>query len=335
MARLPDFLIIGAMKAGTTTLYDDLSQHPDLYLSALKELAILSQDAVLTPEGLRDYARHFKLAKASQLCGEASTQYTKMPQFNGSALRAQKTLGNKVKIIYAVRHPIDRIRSHYVHEYSRGATREPFANAIRSDERYIAFSSYDRQVRPWLETFGADSVRILVFESYFAKRAQALQQVYNFLGVGPHSFDAEPSSHRNNSATQARLGARLTKITMSHWYRELLRPLVPEHVRTTLQRRLGRPAEVPDTTLDEESRAWLADQLRGDVAAFERTLGLERALWRLEEDRGLASQPPAALLACEGALGRMGNEGDKEAHPLKTEEASEAADRSHQEGARS
>ena len=108
----PDFLIVGAMKAGTTTLYHDLSEHPDIFLPVLKEPEVLT-----TLERLDEmrayYARLFRPARPGQLKGEASTAYTKRPNNEGVAEKARALCGDGLKIIYIRRDPVERIRSQY------------------------------------------------------------------------------------------------------------------------------------------------------------------------------------------------------------------------------
>ncbi len=88
----PDFLVVGAMKGGTTTLYFDLGAHPDLHLPEPKEPEVLVRHA--DPAAIREaYAAHFRNARPGQLCGEASTVYTKRPDHEGVAERARQASG--------------------------------------------------------------------------------------------------------------------------------------------------------------------------------------------------------------------------------------------------
>src|SRR5690606_18597197 len=116
--RLPDFLIIGAQKAGTTTLFRDLETHPQIAFSYHKEPHSLCYDQVLTPRGQRRYSDYFVHIKPGQICGEASTGYTRFPQFQGVAERALRVLGPDLRLIYIVRNPVDRVVSHHHHSVS-------------------------------------------------------------------------------------------------------------------------------------------------------------------------------------------------------------------------
>ena len=116
---LPGFLVVGAMKAGTTSLYRDLPTNPSVFMPIDKEPNNLLSDDVRTPQGLDDYARHFQRAGADQLCGEASTAYTMLPRHTGVPERALEVLGPDCRIIYLVREPVARIVSHHQHALVR------------------------------------------------------------------------------------------------------------------------------------------------------------------------------------------------------------------------
>ena len=85
---LPDFLIIGAMKAGTTTLYRDLMTNPAIFFPSEKEKSHLLRDEVLTEAGRRDYEKLFRRARPGQVLGIAPTRYTNLPDCPGVPGRA-------------------------------------------------------------------------------------------------------------------------------------------------------------------------------------------------------------------------------------------------------
>ena len=94
---LPSFLVIGAMKAGTTTLFQDLKDHPNIFMPSDKELHDLNTEDVLTEKGVAAYEKFFKDSSTEQRCGEASTGYTKLPDIEGVPSRAHALLGGDTK----------------------------------------------------------------------------------------------------------------------------------------------------------------------------------------------------------------------------------------------
>ncbi|MHC4218058.1 MAG: sulfotransferase domain-containing protein, partial [Planctomycetota bacterium] len=172
--RLSDFLIIGAMKAGTTSLYRDLLDNPAVFMPVEKEPANLLSDEVCTSVGRRAYARHFERARPDQVCGEATTGCAKLPDIPGVPQRAKRVLGPKVKAIYLVREPVSRIISQHHHERSSRKISCDIDTAVREHSRFIDFSRYAMQITPWLEALGPEQVMLVRFETYVAQRLETV-----------------------------------------------------------------------------------------------------------------------------------------------------------------
>jgi len=180
--RLPELLIIGAMKSGTTSLYIDLADHAGVYLAEVKEPHNLCHDRVLAPEGRRDYAERYRGAALDELLCDASTGYTKAPDITGVAERAVRVLPEGFKAIYLVRHPVKRALSHYRHDYVAGEAGDDIDAELRTHARYVDYSRYAMQLRPWLDALGADRVMVVRFEDYTDRREATLAEIARFLG---------------------------------------------------------------------------------------------------------------------------------------------------------
>src|SRR5690242_12371158 len=107
MSRLPSFIIIGAMKSATSTLYDQLLLQPGIFLPTLKEPNFFSDDQQYS-RGLDWYKSLFSEAQSTDLLGEASTHYTKLPTYPRTIERMRGVL-DQPRLIYVMRHPIDRL----------------------------------------------------------------------------------------------------------------------------------------------------------------------------------------------------------------------------------
>jgi hypothetical protein len=133
---LPTFIVIGAMKAGTTSLYHYLRHHEQVFMPKVKELDFFVEE-MNWPRGIHWYTQQFAGAAAGVLAsGEASTSYSKYPQHAGVPERMAATVPD-VKLLYVVRDPIARIRSHYRHRVLVGAEREGLETAVLRDPRYV------------------------------------------------------------------------------------------------------------------------------------------------------------------------------------------------------
>ena len=278
--RFPDFLIIGAMKSGTTTLHRDLNTHPELFLPEHKEPENLCYDAVLATAGARQYARLFVRSQAQQLCGEASTAYSKLPDYVGVAQRAHQRLGEQLKIIYLVREPISRIISHHYHEYGLGLVGENINELVRSDPRFINYSRYAMQLQPWLDAFGREQIKICRFEDYIADRAGVVADICRFLGVNPDQARVQQEQVFNVSARKPVANAFWNKMVIENpLYRDWLKPRLPWSLRQTLARVLMPKAPPTPQPLSTANRAYLGEQLAEDSERLCEILSCHKPLW--------------------------------------------------------
>lgn len=179
---LPNFVVVGAMKTGTTSLYHYLRAHPEVFMPRVKELDFFLAEANWG-RGLRWYERRFAPAPASaRAIGEASTNYSKFPQFTGVPERIATVLPG-ARIVYVVREPVERILSHYRHRVAVGSERRPLEIAVLRDPTYVNTSRYAMQAHRFLRHFPRDRMLILTSEALKSDRTTAIERVYGFLGV--------------------------------------------------------------------------------------------------------------------------------------------------------
>jgi len=265
---LPGFLIIGAMKAGTTTLYEDLRVVPELYLPPEKEPNDLAFAKVETPEGLSEYAKKFNGAPAGTMAGEASTAYAKRPTHEGVAARACRLLGPKLKVIYLVRDPVRRIISQYRHLVGLGLENRPIDEAISNDETYLAYSLYEWQLSPWRDLLPEPQILVVSMERYVRDDGDELDRIFNFLNVEQNSL-LGATSHRNVSAGKSvvREGSRWRKISTSPFYLYKIKPMLSSGARDRLKSILLPQAAAPLEDLAPETEQRLLESLAEDRLA--------------------------------------------------------------------
>ena len=199
--RLPDFIVIGAMKSGTSGLHKQLARRSGLFLSTPKEPNFFSDDDVHS-RGEGWYHTLFAGARPDQVCGESSTHYTKLPTYPETCARMRSLLDD-VKLVYVMRHPIDRMISQYIHQWTENAVSGSIDEAIRQDDRFIAYSSYARQIEPYLETYGRERILPVFFERLVSSPDAELARICSFIG--------DPSSepvHWQNPAEIDNVSAR-------------------------------------------------------------------------------------------------------------------------------
>ncbi|SDR89531.1 Sulfotransferase domain-containing protein [Formosa sp. Hel1_31_208] len=173
-----NFLIIGAAKSATTSLSNALSKHPDICFSTLKEPQFFSRED--WRNRISDYHNLFE--KDAKLYGEGSTNYTKYPLFNANIHDDIYEYNPDMKLIYIMRHPIDRIISQYIHVYNRGyETSTDINNTIVSNPSYVNISRYAMQINPYIERFNRENVLLLFFEDFIDDPQNVLHTVCRFL----------------------------------------------------------------------------------------------------------------------------------------------------------
>jgi len=213
-AMTPSFLLVGAQRSGTTSLFKYLTRHPDYRAPIRKEIHYFSLHYSRGPEW---YKAHFPgVDDAPSFTGDATPYYLYHPL---AAQRAHELLPD-AKIVVLLRDPVSRARSHYQHEVAKGHERLSFRDAIDAEperlrgevERitnspdatsfahqhysYMARGRYLDQLLVWEEAFGADNVLTLTSESMFADPAAAVNTVTEFLDVA--SFDLHDAKAYNS-----------------------------------------------------------------------------------------------------------------------------------------
>ncbi len=201
-AALPNLLIIGAAKCGTTSLHFYLDQHPDVFMArpdggpgAPKEMRFFWRDD--WRERLGWYEQQFDPSAAVR--GEATPSYTHFPYLPDVPSRIHSILP-EVKLIYLVRDPIERIVAHWAQTQEDG-DRMPLEEALtdyeRPDHRLVCASRYATQVEQYLEYFSADQLLVLDMHDLSARRREAIEKTFGFLGVDPHYRSPEFESRLN------------------------------------------------------------------------------------------------------------------------------------------
>ncbi|MEM1329468.1 MAG: sulfotransferase domain-containing protein [Planctomycetota bacterium] len=193
--RLPDFLIVGACKAGTTTLWMYLREHPSVHLLEPKEPDFFSKDDLFV-KGLDWYRSLFASAPEHAVCGEASTTYSRYPHFGDVPGRIHDALPD-VKLIYMLREPVSRAHSHYCHRM-RFAEPCGFAEAIERDAMFVDCSMYMTQIERFLARFPRNQLLPVLLDDLKADPAATLERVQRFLGLEPRDLTERGEIVSNN-----------------------------------------------------------------------------------------------------------------------------------------
>lgn len=240
---LPNFLIIGAPRTGTTTIYEGLRQHFEIYMSyPIKEPEFWSFDEQSKlykgpgdEQGIRDYDSYVSLfneAEGKKAVGEASTLYLYSKK---APLNIKKNLPG-VKLIAVLRNPIERSFSNYCQHVLHGREKLSFADALEAEEErekmgwcpfwcYSKMGFYGEQLTRYLRVFNDEDLKIFLYEDVQSNIAGVLTGIYEFLGVEKCNPIVPIRQNASGSPRSKMLHSFLTK---TNKVKGMLRPLIPE-----------------------------------------------------------------------------------------------------------
>jgi hypothetical protein len=272
--RLPDFLIIGAMKCGTTSLFRWLGAQPEVRLPEVKEPHFFSRDD-RWDRGLDWYRSLFEKAGADTLKGEASASSTD-PRVSPVAAERMARIVPAARLIFLVRDPVERLRSHYRHEVQRSRERRPLVEALKDPENpYLRSSLYHLALAPYLDRFPREQILVARLEDLTA--GSAWDEVLTHLGL-PHR--PRPQESHNVSREKAGFTRPMLRLWESGLGRRLGRAPKPMRAlgKRFLLRRSSRYAEKLEGSLVPIPEG-LLQPLWLDGRRFAERLGRSEPLW--------------------------------------------------------
>jgi hypothetical protein len=292
---LPNLLVTGAMRSGTTTAYRVLSQHPEIFMAPWKEphfLALggrqptfsgpgddaMNRNAIVDEDAYRGL---FREAAGFRWRGEASATYLYMPE----AVAGIKDLLGAPKLLVFLRDPVDRALSAY--QYLRG--REPlgeFTDALAAEEEriaagwnpmwhYLAAGHYRPQLERFLEAFPRSQIHLALFEDLSERPDAVFGQIFAWLGVEQVAVDAQ--AHNRSGVARSR-AVRLA-LRPNRFSRRVGR-VVPEPVKRPLRRVREANMKPALSVIEPETRRRLAARFSDDVEFVESLTGHDLSAWR-------------------------------------------------------
>ncbi|WP_322937130.1 sulfotransferase family protein [Nocardioides bizhenqiangii] len=273
---LPNFFIIGAAKAGTTSLHFYLDQHPDVFMAEAKELHYFCDPDCA--DWLALYREQFPAD--AKIRGEASTLYTRSPAIPGVPAR-MAALVPDARLVYLVRDPVERAMASWREERFHVTERRPAEEAFRHPEDphnpYVAASRYAQQLEGFLEHYPAERVLVLDQRELATATGEVVEQVVGFLGLPQHPIDTETRHNEGGTKLEySSLGHRLRFSAPARAVRRM--PLPARRALTAPARRLlRRPIEAPELPADLMTR--LRETLAPDAARLRELTGLPLSHW--------------------------------------------------------
>lgn len=224
--RLPSFLIIGATKAGTTSLHHYMGQHPDVFMLPQKETNFFAQGSALclldrTVTDEEEYKKLFANAGEAKQIGETSPAYLAVP--DSPELIRQKI--PDVKLIVVLRDPIERAFSHYLMRKRQGKEkRETFEECLEGEDldpmrSYKSRGFYGEQLERHLKQFSRDQLKVFLYEDFVSDPLRVVQECFVFIGVDP-SFEPDMNERYNVNPPAEETLSDEARETLKNLYRE-------------------------------------------------------------------------------------------------------------------
>lgn len=301
----PNLFIVGAMKAGTSSLHEYLHQHPEIFMSRFKEpqyfaphrtrYGMWGQGYSLPEPGIDWYLKLFADAGNARYAGESSVSYTARHWVGGCEQRIWE-FNPQARIIYLMRDPVERAISHYWHFVAAGRETLPPRQAMMRRDDYLARSDYAWQIEPYLRRFGEERVYLLTTEDLETQPQQTLASLFRWLQVA----DDVPidTSQRHNvtapSVRQARRWAGPLVHFLQGWRWQTWAPGLTQTLRQGLERVAFRQVDRAKVDV-RHAMEYLRQRLLPRVAALERLSGREYPQWTTLYEMG--RHEPAPLTA--------------------------------------
>lgn len=276
---LPNLIIFGAAKAGTSSLHWFLEAHPDIFMSNPKELSFFLPDRNWS-RGIDWYSQHFSSLSAEQalIRGESTPYYGRGWKCSGIPERIESVLP-EAKFICIARSPIERMISEYHHRRSNGTESRGIDEAMR-DLRYHEWSRYYDQVTRYTEVFGMDNVLVVIAERLFDNDGGEIRRIAKFLEVDPNPLLGRSFKRVNRTANRAVRPQVIRRLATTGVYRAASKG-IPPSVRQKWRSVTSQKYSQEERTRrpSESTMEWMRTVLQEDTEGLKRMLDDPIADW--------------------------------------------------------
>jgi Sulfotransferase domain len=288
---LPNFLLLGAMKAGTTAVFYGLRQHPEIYVSSVKEPHFFSYLGVERPPRahhvtrLEDYERLFDDAGDALAIGECSPSYISHPR----AAERIRSIVPDARLVAILRDPADRAFSHYQHRLQIGREHHPdFLKAIDDYEAtgaetgmawstYLECGFYGRHLRRFLALFDAGQLHWILYDDFRKQPLEVLSDLFRFLGVDP-TFESKMQWYwRSGQPRSRRLFDLINQPPPA--LSKVVRRMLPQELRIRVQVAVHNRNLVRAEPMSREQRQHLIAIYRDDILELQDLLHRDLSVW--------------------------------------------------------
>ena len=299
IGNLPNLIVIGAMKCGTTSLHSYLNIHPEISMSRQKELNFFIETKNWH-KGIEWYKSNF--TGEAKIYGESSPNYTKRHIWKNIPEKIYSVIP-KTKLIYVVRDPIERIISHYIHTYSEGTEDNSIEEALNKIEgnNYVESSKYFFQIEPYLEFFSNSSILVISSEKLLNHPQETMKKVFQFLEVDTDfkleiktvtealtvGFPLNMFKSQFNTKKHQSFGKRRMKLSTDNLIVKNISTItkrLPGKVRSYTEQIVYQPfsEKIKRPKISNELRQEILDYLTEDIIKLKKMTGYSFEEWNIE-----------------------------------------------------
>ena len=309
--RLPNFIVVGAAKSGTTSIYQYLKQHEDVFMSPIKEThffssdidskkfrkdyaAALNKDLTAYVNGPMDkeifhafvtdfeiYKKLFKNAGTKKAIGEVTNSYL----YSKDAAKNIRNTIPDAKVIMILRNPVERIFSHYLMDIRSGVEQLPFRQAVDKDMNknpkgwgisnvYVEIGMYADQVERYISQFPGDQLKIILFDDFKKDAKAVMESVFNFLEISPNT-DIDFNVRYNKAfIPKSKL---IGKLNAQRKLKLAVKNIVPQSVKSFFKKTFYTDKNLPK--LSSNDKSWLIELYRNDISRLSGLLNRDLSDW--------------------------------------------------------
>ncbi len=282
-------IIPGAMKCGTTSLYEALAEHSQIAPCELKKEPNFFLDPYRWARGLSYYLSLYTERGDPSLPRyflDATTDYGKLPYFDCALDRMQQTIGDRIKIIYMMRDPFRRIESHHLHAaatkfelFKHPPEQSDFSLDAGVSEAALQISRYAYHLDRFCERFGSTNVLPVVLEELMKNQDEELRRVTDFLELKPLETRLPAANTRSHKYRNETLEA----LQSSAWIRNAVRKTTSPTLRNQLKEKLFPKRQLPGRfKLNDDERQQIANELREDLTRLRAFYQVDLSLWDVQ-----------------------------------------------------
>ena len=300
--RLPNFLVVGAPRTGTTSMYRYLSEHPEIYLPTKKELHYFTHDYLTKNSNgpkdkefsycktLDEYTMFFQSVPSNaKAVGDISPSYLFFPQCISGI---KGLLGESVRIIIMLRNPIERAFSNYLHMVRSNRETLSFFDALQAEEErlekgwrniwlYKGHSLYYEKVQRYIEDFGSSKVKVILYDDFSKYTLKTVQDVYRFLGVAAEFVPENINVIYNRSGAYKNRAVEF--IVRPHPIKSFVKLVLPQKALSILRNfkesHIGRDMNT-EILRDGQCIAFLRQYFNEDINRLEHLLQVDLSMWK-------------------------------------------------------